>query len=133
MKRYVIGIAILIVAVVIYGLYQYNKGPITLDKKSADIEITSDDLLNAYLKDENVANSMYLDKVLEVSGKVDAILKDETVVTIKLESDDLMSAVVCEMGAGFSSDISEGDPVIIKGQCTGFLMDVILVKCVLKN
>lgn len=133
MRKIIIGIIVLIVALVIYGLYQFNKGPITLENKKADIQLTSGNLLNAFLENENDANTLYLDKIIEVSGLIASINKEGEVVTVKLESEDLMSAVICEMGDGYSNELKEGDQVKIKGQCTGFLMDVILVKCVIKK
>jgi hypothetical protein len=32
-----------------------------------------------------------------------------------------------------SAQIKEGQEVVLKGICTGFLMDVILVKCIIIN
>jgi len=135
MKKSTLVIVLLaIVSVAVgFGLYSYNKGPRDLSAEKADVSMSANALLTAFQSDETAANGLYLDKVVVVTGTISAIEKAE-VSTITLETGDLMSAIVCELA--HPSDIdgrTEGEEVKIKGQCTGFLSDVILVKCIIEN
>jgi hypothetical protein len=46
----------------------------------------------------------------------------------------MMGGVICEFEAGALKDIpSQGDNIRVRGICTGMLMDVVLVRCILLN
>jgi len=65
-------------------------------------------LLSAFQSDEAHANTLYLDKVVVVSGKVSAIEAGK-VSSITLETEDLMSAIVCELAeASMVEGVQEG-------------------------
>ena len=55
---------------------------------------------------------------------------------ISLQTKDDFGSVVCYLTKEEfkkSTEIKEGQEVVLKGICTGFLMDVILVKCIIMN
>lgn len=85
-----------------------------------------------YESNETTANSLYLDKVLEVNGEVISISanqKGESVITLK-GSD--MSGVICTLEGPASPGIKTGSIITIKGICTGYLTDVVLVRCLVQ-
>ncbi len=117
-----------------YGIYLYNKKPADVRKESATFELTATALLEEFNRDETAANTKYLDKVIAVKGTI-ADIKIDTATgqaTVILDSGDPMAAVTCsfydeELDA--VKKLAIGAEVIIKGRCTGKLMDVVLNKC----
>ncbi len=133
MKRIII-FALIIGVLAIIGVWQYSFRSAKDSVKSlkTDVELTADKLLLDFETDENNANTLYLNKVLSVTGKVTEISNSETGYSVYLKSDDSMTGILC----GFSKhsfetySIEVGDIVVVKGLCTGFLFDVVLNKCV---
>ena len=88
----------------------------------------------AFNSDEAAANLKYLDKVIAVKGIIADIKIDSSTgqASVILDSGDPLSAVTCsfyndEIGA--VQKLSMGTEVVIKGKCTGKLMDVVLNNC----
>jgi tRNA_anti-like len=110
----------------------YNKPHRSVADASA-IAITADEIVSLYETDENKANGLYLDKVLNISGEVTAVAKnqkDETVITLK-GSD--MGGVICTLEGKETATVQKGSAVKLQGICTGYLTDVVLVRCYLSN
>lgn len=133
-KKILIALLVIALAAVAYGYYLYNKKPADVRKQSPDYELTAEALLADYNKDETAANLKYLDKVIAVKGKVTEVKLDAATgqATVILDSGDPMAAVTCsfyEEEAAAVKLLSPGNGVIIKGKCTGKLMDVVLNKC----
>jgi tRNA_anti-like len=114
------------------GYYMYNKPVASLEKKKADAEITADQLISAYEADEKAADSLYLGKVVQVKGKVSAVAQEEGTTKIQLETSNPISMIICEMeDSTTGTEVKSGDEVTIKGMCSGYLSDVILVQSTL--
>lgn len=113
-----------------YGLYLYNKPTVSISKKKTEITITAQKLLSDFKKDEGEANTKYLNKTVEVSGRIKEIKQVDQTQNIILETNDMMSSVICEMDHDNTS-ISIGNNITIKGQCVGYLMDVVLTKSII--
>ena len=129
-KKIIIGILVLgiIGAFIVYKTY--NKPHVNVEEASADISITADKILNDFSSDENSANLKYLDKIIQVNGVISEINIEKGIITI--ETNDDFGNVICHLSEEASRKISglqEGQIIVVKGICTGFLMDVILVKC----
>ncbi|MEP7262905.1 MAG: hypothetical protein ABI772_00330 [Bacteroidota bacterium] len=118
----------------ITGFYLYNKPVKSTAAKSADLGIRSEDLFNEFAKDENKANAKYLDKIISISGVVTNIAVEDglNIVTLKTASD--MFGVICKIEADDVKvkTLKTGDEIKIKGVCTGMLMDVVMVRCVIE-
>lgn len=128
MKKIILSLIALGVLAAGYGYYLYNKPVEGAVNKKADVTITATQLVSDYEADETKANAAYLGKVVEVNGKVAQVTQEEGKTKIHLESESPMSAVICEMQQPEgSASIKAGDEIKIKGQCTGYLSDVILV------
>jgi predicted aconitase len=88
-------------------------------------------LVQAFESDENAANSMYLDKIVTVTGTVESVTTDTTAVTVYLKESDGLAGVICSFdrkATGISA-LHNGMQVSIKGICTGYLMDVVMNRC----
>ena len=100
-------------------------------KDEIGIQVTAQAIMDAYSTDETKANSLYLDKAIQVSGEVNGVSKNEAGKTvISLKSSDPMGGVRCTMKEE-PSNITSGSTVTVKGICTGYLMDVTLIDCYL--
>jgi hypothetical protein len=134
MKKWIYLILALAVIGAGVGYYLYNKPVQKLDSVTADATISAPDLVAAFETDEAAANALYLDKVVQVSGKVASATKDESGdVKLTLETGSPLSGVMCELDMSASTaraDFQTGEEVTFKGSCTGFLSDVVLVRCV---
>ena len=114
------------------GYYMYNKPVASLEKKKADVEATSDEIIAAYEADEKAADGVYLGKVVQVTGKVSGVTEEEGTKKIQLETSNPMALIICEMETG----TEPGEEAKIKGSCTGYqsigdMGDVILVQSTL--
>lgn len=111
------------------GYYMYNKPVASLEKKKPDVEVSASKLIEDYEADETAANTTYLGKVVQVSGKIADITAEEGKKKVQLETSNPISMIICELEDGTSAEqLKTGDEVIIKGLCTGYLSDVILVQ-----
>lgn len=130
-----IGIGLAIAAGV--GFYLYNKAPESLKNKASDFTITALDLYTQYETNETNADQQYLDKVLEVSGNVAEILENtDSQLTLLLGEADQLSGVSCtidKLNSPFADEIQVNDYIILRGRCTGKLMDVVLIDCIIQN
>lgn len=124
----------IILCVLMAFIYAYNKPHRQVMNETPLLTIQAYELFTQYTADEKAANSLYLDKVLQVQGTVGEIIRNEqgeTTLVLKDETEPF--GVSCTMQQKQRKNISTiqvGDRVVIKGLCTGMLMDVVLVKCV---
>jgi len=143
-KRILLGfIAVAIIGGAWFGYNEYNRKVKDLADVKAQITMQTNDLINAFEKDEKTANAQYLDKIIAVKGSVKTIEKDDRGnYSIVLGDNSSMSSVRCSMDSVHAREvisINEGTEVVVKGACTGFNADellgsdVILNRCVLES
>jgi hypothetical protein len=116
---------LLILTGISYGLYIWNKPPRDVsDEKS--IKITAVAIFDSFTNNEQAANKLYLNKAIEVTGKVTSVQKNQDGKTVViLQSDDPVYGVNCT----FKQDpgtIDNNNLITFKGICTGYLSDVII-------
>ena len=134
MKKYIWYLLMAVLAGGAYGYYQYNRPVASLESANADVVLEAPALLKAFETNETTANTQYLDKVIEVSGQISRIEKDGEKKSIYLSTGNEMSSVICEMESASSTEgLAAGSKVVVKGKCTGYLMDVVLVQSVVKK
>ncbi len=90
-------------------------------------------LVTEYETNETQANSKYLDKILEVNGEVAEVSKNQKGETVIALIGTDMGTVRCTVEGADADVAAKGAQVILKGICTGYLADVIMVRCVLQN
>lgn len=97
-------------------------------KDAKAIPVLATAIFREYTANEKTANSKYIDKVVKVTGEVSNVSKNsEGKTVVLLKTDDLMFGVNCTMEENAS--IQTGEQVSIKGICTGYLTDVVLIRC----
>lgn len=109
------------------GFYMFNKPLESTMSMKADYSLEPGVLLVAFEEDEAAANTKYLDKVIEVKGQVQKVEKADDKIAVYLETDNLMSSIIFQM-EDVGVQFEKGEEVTLKGICTGYLMDVVLVR-----
>jgi len=134
-KKYfiIIAIIVLIVAAWVYHLFTANRPG--LAGVNADISINAVDLYNQFQSDENTADKKYLDKVIEIKGTITDIQQTDTTLSIELKGAD-MGGINCGIASdGYDKALSfkKEATITVKGRCSGFLMDVNMVDCIIEK
>jgi hypothetical protein len=131
-KQILIVIVVLGALVAAYGYYMYNKPVSSLENQKAALSLSANKLLSDYEEDEVQANKIYLDKILEVAGEVDKIEYANGKTSVYLVTENMMSSIICEMEKSNTElKIKKGENISVKGLCSGYLMDVVLVRCLI--
>jgi len=124
------------------GYYYYTKKPLNPNDVSPDTKTTSTELYQAFAADTTVAKKRFSRKneVVEVDGIVTDMSQNpdkQSVILLKTNAEG--ASVNCTMEGPIGS-IKEGDPVKLKGFCTGMnggdaemgiLADVYMTRCYL--
>jgi len=137
-KRFIIlGILVFVgLAGAMIGLNMFTQTHEGLEHLKADHEIDAAKLFTAFEENETQANELYLGKIIEVQGRISSIeVPSEGTANIVLEaSEDSFGGINCsftEIDAKQVSTFEKGQNLRIRGECSGFLMDVTLVRCVI--
>lgn len=115
--------------------YLYSKPVDSLENVKPSATLTADSIFQLFEQNEAKSNELYLNKVISVSGKIQNVLADTSGVAITLQTSSGLFGVTCKMDET-NLDVSqytEGQTVKIKGLCTGYLMDVILIRSVMES
>lgn len=121
-------LAAVVILVGLVGYYKIMYKPHRDARDEKGIAVTAQSIADAYVNDEKKADSLYLDKAIEVSGTVMEISKNQQGKTVvALQTSDPMAGVRCTMKE--DAVVKQGDAVTIKGICTGYLADVTLIEC----
>ncbi len=131
-------LAVIIIAAAI-GFYFYNKGPVNV-KNATAIKTEAAALYQSFLKDSATAKKTYLNNVLEVSGLVMKVAKNqEDQVIVMLQTNEAGAYINCTMEKD-AAVLPENKQATLKGICTGMGMgdadlgimgDVYLLRCYL--
>jgi hypothetical protein len=138
-KIKILGLVLLAVCVAGGGVgyFMYHKPHADLGKAKPDFQLTAEALFANFESDEAVSNSLYLDKVIEVSGTLRELRSNpETGTVLLLKGETEMFGVNCALDpeqALLAENLNPGQEVRLRGLCTGMLMDVNLSRCVLVN
>ena len=104
---------------------------------SADFTVKPVELYQAFSADETSANDKYLNKVVEVSGVVmekKNIEGNRAIVLLEVPNE--MFGINCAFEAEDAAQlegIASGTEVTLRGEVTGYTMDVNLARCILMN
>lgn len=120
-------LALLISSAVILFYYKWNEPHQTI-ADAAGIKIDAADLFREFSETEKQAAEKYNGKVLEINGVINALSTNQEGKTIvQLQTDDLMFGINCTMEK--DANFKEGEAVTLKGICSGFTTDVIIIRC----
>lgn len=137
-KKYII-VFLLAIAIIAgaTGFYFYNKGPVNI-KSSEAAKIDAVALYQSFSKDSVQARKNYADKILEVSGIIKQVSKNQqNQVIVMLQTNEAGAFINCTLEED-KAGLVENKAVSLKGICTGMGMgdadlgilgDVYLVRC----
>lgn len=120
-------------ASILVALIMFNKQHKDLSKAKPDFVITATDLQKTFEENEAAATAKYVNKIIEVSGTITSVGTGENnVLSISLKTGSDLSSVICTFPAGTEqAKFSTGSRITLRGECSGFLMDVLLNNCIL--
>jgi hypothetical protein len=133
-KKLIVGALVALVFLAIVGWFFIFYAPKHFKRDVADekgIQITASALVTAFQTNETNANTIYLDKPIEIKGEIGEIKTDQegkTVVTLK--SADAFAGILSTLKTADTS-LKVGQTITIKGICTGFLSDVVLKEAII--
>ena len=125
-----IGLPLLLVGGLLAFKFMVPKGPLDIHSAPTELTINASSLYADFETDETAANGTYAGKVMEVSGSLSAITKDDDGhYSLSLSADSPMGQIVCNLSPGEPKPPTEtaiGQSITLKGVCTGYLFDVVL-------
>ena len=130
-KRMILTLVLIAVAVAAFLAYkkytQTHEDVLTL---KADVQISASDLIKEFEAGDSAANKKYLDKIIELTGNVKKLEKDDAGdYTIVIGDTLSMSSVRCLSDTNHRNDaaiVKENSTITIRGVCTGFKKNELL-------
>jgi hypothetical protein len=134
--KYYVKIALFFVVFIAIGsilaaLILFNKKHPDTAKVKPDFVLTATVLQKDFENNETAASSKYINKILEVTGTIVLVTPgDSTNTNISLKTGNDISNVICTChNLADPSKLNPGDNITLRGECSGFLMDVLLNNC----
>lgn len=127
---------VLIIISLFFIINLYNKPFIDIKKSNPELEVTAQEILDDYLADEYSANEKYVDNLIQIKGEIAEISFDKGISIITLKDRSGFSSIICHMLPETNLNVlklKKGSQITIKGVCTGYLFDIMMVRCILTN
>lgn len=126
-KNRIIYLLLILICILVGGIYAYtefNRKPENTANLSASFKLSADEILSNFSSDSKNSNLKYLNKVLEISGKV-ASLENQSGNTLVLAGKTSGISIRCSMDSSFDkqSKLNSGTTITIRGIYTGFNED----------
>ena len=132
MKTFLKILAGLVLLAVIAYFVLMNLPQADIKSEETDISIQASDLYVAFTSDENTANTTYLGKIINVTGKIEEMYDDEAGDPVVLLSDsDGQVVALVTLEPDQKSNLGNyqvGQEITVKAKCSGMLMEVALTK-----
>jgi tRNA_anti-like len=95
------------------------------------ISVTAVKIVGDFLANEDSANKVYLNKAIAITGEViEAKKNQDGKPTVTLKSNDSFSNIYCTLKDD-AGQIQGGTTITVKGICTGFLSDVVIIDAII--
>ncbi|MGH1384525.1 OB-fold protein [Kordia sp.] len=133
-KRHKIIVGFSLVFISLFLLYNYvNRGIADTTKIQAEEAFTTNELLSKF---ENKQQKLekFIEKAIEIEGEIKEIAFQDGKYSLILKGNSDTSYILCEMQLNQNNDILKlhaGQDIKLKGILKGFLMDIILLHCVI--
>src|SRR5664279_515595 len=134
-KIYFFGMGIVLICLAGWGIYKVYKPHGNVESEQAVATLTATSLYDEFLKKESVANQKWVGKVIEITGIISSVSEAGNYISINLVAtpEGGVNCSVLKKDLPADTQFNKGDSVTVKGKCTGFLMDVNLVDCIIKK
>lgn len=134
-KKQIIFLLALIALASTFFIYRWvNKPVANVSEAVCEIKISATELFDAYTNNESKADSIYTGQLIEVFGKVKSISADGSNKSLMLETNDLLFGIDCAIDSTYHDklkSLTEGQDITIRGECSGILSDVVMVRCII--
>ncbi len=136
LRLVLIGLVALALVGGVVGYIMWNQPHRDLSAGKADFTMKPEELLQAFTANEAEANTKYLNKVVELSGVIlDKPPIDGGGAVVLLEvPGEMLSVINCAFEATDAASVQpldKGATITVRGEVTGYTMDVNLARCVL--
>lgn len=129
------GIVALMIAYLIWANF-LKTGP-SMRKLEAQYQLDAVAFYNEFETDESTANAKYLNKIVQVTGEVSNVEVNEgskPVISLKTEG---FGVIKCTMETELTDDqlsiIRSSPTIVIKAECIGMLLDVLLNRGIIEE
>jgi hypothetical protein len=133
-KKTLLFLALLLVllsAGLLLFLNRWNQPPPSIEQATG-IKVVAAELFSLYNDSENEATKQFNGKVLEITGIVQSIDRNqEGRMVVHLKTNDPLFGVNCTLEQ--DATIRETETITVKGICSGFTTDVIMIRCYVLN
>ena len=135
MKKKIIILAVIAAVVGGIGVWYFIFYKPTHFKRNVEdeqaINITAKQIVKNFQANEDSANKIYLNKAIAITGEViEAKKNQDGKPTVTLKSDDSFSNIYCTL-KNDAGQIQGGSIITVKGICTGFLSDVVIIDAII--
>lgn len=126
-------LAIGVVVILIVWQVVFKKSDSSVKNSKAEYEIEASQIINQFETNEEIANTQYLGKVIVVSGTLESFKETPNDISLYIKQETDLSGILCsfDKSAIDITKLQTGSQIKIKGICTGYLIDVVMNKCVL--
>lgn len=129
---------LLIVAISVYTYAIRISGNPLSGQPDPDFRLAAHDLIDMAERDESQTDRRYMDKIISVSGVINAIQKNDLgVYTISLGShSSLPASISCALDSRFVTQSvfgRKGDSATIRGVYVGRARDLVLSQCIIEK
>lgn len=135
LKIIVFGTVVLLICMAGWGIYRITKPHQDVSGEEAAATLSAINLYTEFEQGENQANKKWVGKVIAVTGNIASLSETESNLSITLEATP-KGGINCSISKKEMKTLikwKKGDTITIRGKCSGFLMDVNLVDCVIQN
>jgi hypothetical protein len=127
------GIGIVLLLVVSWGIYKVTKPHQSTAGQQAVATLSASTLYQDFVQNETTANKKWVGKILEITGTISAVQETGSSISVSLRvtTDGGVNCSILKKDLDPRKKLNQGDSIIVKGRCTGYLMDVNMVDCVI--
>jgi hypothetical protein len=132
-KIYFFGTGLVLLGLTGWILYVINKPHRNAAALRPAATLSAEELYTDFTKSESSANEKWVGKVIEIKGTISSVSDAGNYVSINLRATET-GGINCSIQKKDMNSVDKyqsGDNITIKGKCTGMLMDVNLVDCVI--
>jgi hypothetical protein len=124
-------VSFIALSAILAALYMFNLKHTDMAKAKPDFIISATALQKEFEDNETAASAKYINKILEVSGTIASVKPaDNNTLSISLITGSDISSIICTFPAITDPlQYKPGDEIKLRGECSGFLMDVLLNNC----
>lgn len=124
--------AIVLLLGILTVVYLFNKPHPSVG--SPDYIVTANELIAEFEKDESAASKKYVGRAVEVEGMITDVMEKDNGFLLLLGDSSFVSRVSCTLQdtqGNMAYGLTSGDSITVRGICTGRLLDVVLIDCII--